>query len=53
MLYSLTFVLLNPDVYFFLNIVDPDQLASNEAIWSWPTLFSILIENTFFNTIAG
>ena len=33
-------VLLNPDLYFFGNTVDPDQLASDAAP------FSTLIENT-------
>ena len=40
----LTLVLLIPDFYFFENSVDPDQLASDEAIWSGSTLFSTLIE---------
>ena len=43
----LTIVLLNPDLSFFKNTVDPDQLASDEAILSEPTLFSTLIVNTY------
>ena len=31
----------------FDNTVDPDQLASVEAIWSGSTLLSTLIENMF------
>ena len=30
--YLLTLVLLNPDLYNFENTVDPDQMASDEAI---------------------
>ena len=40
----LTVVLLNPDLPFFENGVDPDRLASGEASWSGSTLFSTLIE---------
>ena len=29
--YGLSLVLLNPDIPFFANSVDPDQLASEEA----------------------
>ena len=39
-------VLLNLDLSFFENTVDPDQLASDEASWSGSTLFSTLIEYT-------
>ena len=42
----LSLVLLNLDLSFSENIVDPDQLASDEAIWSGSTLFSTLFENT-------
>ena len=39
------FVLLNKYLYiFFENSVDPDQLASDEAIWSGSTGFSFAIE---------
>ena len=31
-LFEFTFLLLNPDLSFFKNIVDPDQMASDEAI---------------------
>ena len=37
----LTLVLLNPDIPAFANSVDPDQLASEEAIWSGSTPFVI------------
>ena len=43
---ELTPVLLKPSISYFENSVDPDQLASNEAIGSESTLFSIMIENT-------
>ena len=39
----LTFVLLSPDLSLSDNTVDPDQLASDKAIRSGPTLFSTLI----------
>ena len=32
-------LLLIQDLSFFENTVYPDQLASDEAIWSWSTLF--------------
>ena len=38
---GLTLVLLNPDIPCFANIVDPDQLASEEASWSGSALFAI------------
>ena len=38
----LTIVLLNSDVSFFENTVEPDQQVSDEAIWSGSTLFSFL-----------
>ena len=37
---SLTLVLLNPDIPYFANSVDPDQLASEEANWSGSALFA-------------
>ena len=37
----------NPNLSFIENIVDPDQLASDEAIWSGSTMISTLIENTY------
>ena len=38
----LTHVLLNPDMPYFANSVDPDQLASEEeANWSGSALFAI------------
>ena len=43
---NLTLVLLKLDLSIFENTVDPDQMASKEAIWSGSTLFSTLIENT-------
>ena len=43
---SLIRLMLNPDLSFFENTVDPDQLASDEAIWSGSTLLSTWIENT-------
>ena len=39
--HRLTLVLLNSDYSYFENSVDPDQLASDEAIWSGFTLFSM------------
>ena len=41
-------VLLNLDFILFVNNVDPDQLATDEAISSGSTLFSSWIENTCF-----
>ena len=41
----LTLVLLNPDMSFFANSVDPDQLASEEANWSGSALFAIKYVN--------
>ena len=43
--YLLTLVLLNPDILFFANSVDPDQLASEEANWSGSALFAIKYTN--------
>ena len=40
-----TLVLMQPDSSFFKNTVDPDQLASEEAIWLGSTVFSIQIVN--------
>ena len=37
--------MLSPDWSYLENTVDPDQLASNEAIWSGSTVFSNPIEN--------
>ena len=37
-------VLLNQDLSLFESTVDPDQLASDKAMWSGPTLLSTLIE---------
>ena len=39
---SLTLILLNTDLSFFENTVDPDQLAFDEYILSGSTLFSIM-----------
>ena len=36
----LTLVLLNPDMSYVANSVDPDQLASEEANWSGSALFA-------------
>ena len=33
--------MLNPDIPFFANSVDPDQLASEEANWSGSALLAI------------
>ena len=41
----LTLVLLNPDIPF-VNSVDPDQLASEEANWSGYALFVIKYVNS-------
>ena len=38
---NLTLVLLNPDIPYLSNSVDPDQLASEEANWSGSVLFVI------------
>ena len=37
----LTIVLLNPDISSLEKCVDPDQLASDEAIWSGSSLFTM------------
>ena len=42
---NLTLVLLNPDISWFANSVDPDQLASEEANWSGSALFAIKYAN--------
>ena len=44
---GLTIVLLNPDIPCICNIVDPDQLASEEAEskWSGYALFAIKLVN--------
>ena len=44
---SFSLVLLNLALFYFDNTVDSNQLASDKAIWSGSTLFSIQIENTF------
>ena len=41
----LTLVMLNPDIPFFPNSLDPDQLASNEANCSGSVLFIIKYVN--------
>ena len=41
----LTLVLLNPDMSFIANSVDPDQLASEKANWSGSALFAIKYVN--------
>ena len=38
---------------FSENAVDPDQLASDEVIWSGPPLFFILIEKNAYNLNAA
>ena len=43
--YLVTLILLSLDLSFFENTVDPDQLASDEAIWSGSIQFSKLVEN--------
>ena len=40
----ITLVLLTPQLSIFENTVDPEQLASDEAIWSGYVLFCTLIE---------
>ena len=42
---DLTLVLLNPDIPCLSNSVDPDQLASEEAYWSWAAVFAIKYMN--------
>ena len=39
-------ILLTADLSFFENTVDPDQLASDEAIRLVTTLFSTLLKST-------
>ena len=46
-LVCLTLVLLNPDMSFFANSVDPDQLASEEANWSGSALLAIVYVNSY------
>ena len=46
-LFFLTLVLLNPDMSFSANSVDPDQLASEEANWSGSVLFVIKYVNLY------
>ena len=45
-----TIILLNPEVIFFENTVDPDQLASDEAISSGSIMFSIFFVFTYSKT---
>ena len=44
---TLTLVLLNPDIPAFVNSIDPDQLASEEANWSGSALFVIQYVNLY------
>ena len=44
-LQDLTLVLLSLDIPYFVNSVDPDQLASEEANWSGSALFAIKYAN--------
>ena len=39
--------MLNPDIPAFANSVDTDQLASEEASWSWSALFAIKYKNIY------
>ena len=45
--------MLNPDLSFFENTIDPDQLASDEAIRSGTTAFSTLFEVHVYNWNAA
>ena len=45
--FNLTIVLLNPDIPWFANSVNPDQLASEEANWSGSALFVIHYVNLY------
>ena len=45
MLGILNLWLLSQDLSIFDNTVDPDQLASDDAIWSWSTMFLTLLIN--------
>ena len=47
----LTLILLFTTTPTFANSVDPDQMASEEAIWSGPTLFVIQFMNLNENII--
>ena len=44
---ALTLLLLNTTCPVLANIVDPDQLASEEAIWSWSALLVIKFVNFY------
>ena len=44
--HSLNIVLLEPDVYSLKNCVEPDQMASDEAIWSGSAVFHAALEAT-------
>ena len=46
-------VLLNTDLSFFENTIDPDNQAYNEAIWSWSTLFWTRIEKIKMNELKS
>ena len=45
---ELTLFLLNSDLSFFENTVNPDQLDSDEFISPGSTLFSTVLVNTYF-----
>ena len=47
MIWLLTLALLNPDMSFLANSIDPDQLASKEAKWSGSALFAIKYVNLY------
>ena len=49
---SLTLILLFTTTPTFANSVDPDQMASEEAIWSGTTLFVIQFVNLNKNIIG-
>ena len=42
----LELLLLNQDLSYFGNTVEPDQMASDDATWSGSTLFTTLIDKT-------
>ena len=46
---KLTHILLFTTTPIFANSVDPDQMASEEAIWSGSALFVILYVNFYIN----
>ena len=47
LVFRLTLDLLNPDIAYLANSVDPDHLASEEANWSWSALFAIKYVNIY------